>query len=441
MLMSPTENSPAPIPHAKTSPSGSPGVELLLPLICLGGLCVAAYLTVLHFSLLLGDLSVGAVCGRGAWGDCNSVVGSRYGRLLGLPLSVWGMGYYIAAGTMSSAIVLLRRADARAFVRVLLYLTIVALLSDLYLAWVMWARLERFCPLCGITYGINALILVLGIVSFRHGPPGPGTLRAAFPSLAILLRPLDPAYYREVLKLFLAGLGVGGFALVVVLSLLVHRAVVQGEEAKLAGLLEYLKRAEPFSIDPTGRPSRGPADAPVTVAVFSDFMCEQCKRASEYLDIVAVNHRGALRVVYLHYPVDAECNEYGGPTMHPGACELARAGACAHAQGRFWEFHDLVFAAPGQVKPERMEDYATRSGLDLPEFNACRSAGSADPAARADIALGHSVGVTVTPTIYLNGRPIVGALKPWMLEAAIETVRTLPLPPPPGENPQPSPLP
>ena len=121
--------------QSETSP---PGVELLLPLLCLVGLCVSTYLTLLHYGLLLGDLSLGGVCGGGTWGDCNSVIASRYGKLLSLPISIWGMWYYIAAGTLSLAIVLLRRQDTPPFLCALLWLTTGALLFDAYLAWAMW---------------------------------------------------------------------------------------------------------------------------------------------------------------------------------------------------------------------------------------------------------------------------------------------------------------
>ena len=115
---------------------------------------------------------------------------------------------------------------------------------------------------------------------------------------------------------------------------------------------------------------------------------------------------------------------------HPGACKLARAAQCAHRQARFWTFHDLVFDDAGGAAPEKVTDYATRSGLDLDRFNACMADAQSAETVQDDITLGHSVGVTATPTLYVNGRPLVGAVKAWMLEAAIEAIARLPLPTP-----------
>ncbi len=129
----------------------------------------------------------------------------------------------------------------------------------------------------------------------------------------------------------------------------------------------------------------------------------------------------------MHYPVDAECNEYAKANMHPGACKLARAAQCAHRQDRFWTFHDLVFDDAGTAAPEKVTDYATRSGMDLDRFNACMADAQSAETVQDDITLGHSVGVKATPTLYVNGRPLVGAVKPWMLEAAIDAIARLPL--------------
>jgi predicted DsbA family dithiol-disulfide isomerase len=78
-------------------------------------------------------------------------------------------------------------------------------------------------------------------------------------------------------------------------------------------------------------------------------------------------------------------------------------------------------------------DYATRSGVDLDRFNACMADAQSARTVQHDIALAHSVGVTATPTLSVNGRPLVGAVKPWMLEAGIDEI--LPLAVPSGPTP------
>lgn len=81
-----------------------------------------------------------------------------------------------------------------------------------------------------------------------------------------------------------------------------------------------------------------------------------------------------------------------------------------------------------------MTEYASRGGLDLDELHACLAEDRPAAEVRSDIAQAHAVGVTTTPTSYINGRPVTGALKPWMLEAAIEAITPLPLPTPPSKT-------
>lgn len=413
---------------------GSPKAEAFAPFFCLVGLCVAAYLTAMHFGLLTGDIALGEACGPG--GDCNSVVASRYGTLLGLPVSVWGMWFYIVAGVLTTASLLLRREDAAPYLRATVRLTLVALAFDAWLAYAMFARIGRFCPLCVATYAANLLILVVTLPAARAARGAPGGLSSLLPSLPALGRPAEPGYYREVLKLFLAGVGVGGCALVLLLSFGYSRSVRLAQTREFAGLLEFLVRERPVPIPATDLPARGPERAKVSIVVFSDFMCEQCKRASKYFDIVAANHRDDLRIVYVNYPSDRACNPNSDQTLHPGACVLARAAACARRQGRFWEFHDAVFADPEPVAPEKLPRYADRAGLAAPALEACIAEGDSAMGLASEIALAKSLGVHATPTSFINGRSVVGALKPWMLEAAIGVLAKLPASAPAPAPPQ-----
>lgn len=264
---------------------------------------------------MLGDLSLDGVCGGGAWGDCNSVVASRYGKLLTLPVSVWGMWYYICAGALALALLMLGRQDAAPFVRALICLTGAALLFDVYLAWAMWRHLGRMCPPCVLTYGVNVLILLIALRYRRKIRADQQTPPLLLPSLAVLFRPAELAYYREMFKTFLAGVAAASCLLVLGMAVGVSRVVVDTEKDKLAALLQYVRTIKPFQVPVQGRPSRGPDDAPLTIVVFSDFLCQPCKTAGKHLDIVAANHRGSLRIVYMHYPVDAECNEYAKANM------------------------------------------------------------------------------------------------------------------------------
>ncbi len=153
-------------------------------------------------------------------------------------------------------------------------------------------------------------------------------------------------------------------------------------------------------IDVGAAPTRGPQDAPVTLAVFSDFECPYCARAVPTLQQLEEEYRGKLRVVFKHEPLP----------NHRNARLAAAASMAAHEQGRFWEFHDLLFANQRALDRASLERYAQQVGLDLGRFRSALDSGKFEAHLTADLAEASRVGATGTPTFYVNGRQIVGAL-------------------------------
>ncbi len=168
--------------------------------------------------------------------------------------------------------------------------------------------------------------------------------------------------------------------------------------------------ADPFAsilphLHPEGNPALGPADAPVTVVSFSDFECPHC------LDLYQIVKR-----IHPHYPqVRFVFKDFPITQIHPWAMTAALAGRCAYMQNpaAFWTVHDAIFDNQAQISADNawgeMLDFARKAGLDLSAFRACMSSSAAKAAVDANLADGKAVGVTSTPTIFVDGRMIVGA--------------------------------
>jgi len=146
-------------------------------------------------------------------------------------------------------------------------------------------------------------------------------------------------------------------------------------------------------------PSRGGADAPVTIIEFSDFECPFCGRAVETLQRVEKTYGDKVRVVFRDYPL----------AMHRTAKRAAEASHCANEQGKFWEMHDKLFSKGGPIMDADISRYATQIALDRPAFDACLSSGKFKEAWKPSMDEGQRVGVQSTPTFFINGRLIVGA--------------------------------
>jgi predicted DsbA family dithiol-disulfide isomerase len=143
-----------------------------------------------------------------------------------------------------------------------------------------------------------------------------------------------------------------------------------------------------------GPTSDGPADAAVVVVVFSDFQCPYCAMAARAMETARARFEGAsVRWVFRHYPLD----------FHPFARPAAEASLAAAAQGRFWAFHDRVFAERDRLGPEMLADVAAAVGLDTEAWReAVRSGGHAG-IIDADRALGNEMCITGTPTLFIDG--------------------------------------
>lgn len=159
-------------------------------------------------------------------------------------------------------------------------------------------------------------------------------------------------------------------------------------------------------------PVLGKADAKVTIVEFSDLQCLFCRRfwkdtlpqlKKDYID------RGLVKLVYRQFPLP--------PELHPAARDLAEASECANDQNKFWEFHDEAYkqqAAQGEgtiaVTTDDITGYAANIGLDMTSFNDCFSNKKDTKKIDDDMAEGQKVNTTSTPTFYINGQILVGAL-------------------------------
>jgi protein-disulfide isomerase len=146
-------------------------------------------------------------------------------------------------------------------------------------------------------------------------------------------------------------------------------------------------------------PVRGPADAKVTIVVFSDFQCPFCSRVETTLERLRQVYSADVRVVWKHRPLE----------FHDQAIPAALATEAAREQGRFWDMHARLMARQQELGPSLFEEEARALGLDLPRFRSALRATTTQQRVLADQALGDQLGVTGTPAFFINGRSFVGA--------------------------------
>jgi len=187
-----------------------------------------------------------------------------------------------------------------------------------------------------------------------------------------------------------------------------EQKVAQKGKAYVASLRQGAKVAifleEPAPIRVTvkadGAYAQGPKDAPVTLVEFTDFHCPFCSRAVATVKEVMRQYPGKIRWVFRDFPI---------ASLHPQAPKAAEAARCAGEQGKFWEYHDLLFDSQNQTTTADFKRFAEQLKLDPASFGQCLDSGKHQAAVEADVQDGARFGITGTPTFFINGRILVGA--------------------------------
>jgi protein-disulfide isomerase len=162
--------------------------------------------------------------------------------------------------------------------------------------------------------------------------------------------------------------------------------------------------------DLAGSPVRGDSAAPVTIVEFSDFQCGFCARATATVERLLERYPGKVRWVMKHYPLD----------LHQAAPLAHRAALAAAAQGKFWEMHDAIFAEQRALTRERMLRHASGLSLDRAKFARDMNSARVKSLLERDVAEGRKVGIDGTPTFFINGERLVGAVAFETMAAAVE---------------------
>ncbi len=169
---------------------------------------------------------------------------------------------------------------------------------------------------------------------------------------------------------------------------------------------------------PYATPVLGDANAPVTIVEYGDFQCPSCGaffRSVEPQLVAKYVNAGKAKLVFKHFP-----------WIGPESKRAAEAASCAAAQGKFWEYHDLLYTNQhgensGYLTADRLKGYASQLGLDRAAFDRCFDGGTYRAAVEADFNEVRRFGLNGTPTFVINGQRVVGAQSFAVFESVIES--------------------
>ncbi|MEZ4267128.1 MAG: vitamin K epoxide reductase family protein [Myxococcota bacterium] len=381
-----------------------------LLVLALIGLIDASFLVWDHQIYLLNPASDAGICQRG--GGCEISRISYWSEIPlgssrpGLPIALLGGAFYLAVWVL--LLRRLSRPDDPRPLRLVAVTSLGALAYSVVLAGVSFGAQGKLCPYCAVLYVVNLLLVVITVAS--SGERLVDTLRRSFASAMTGLGATAGAAFLLAL--------VGGYA---VYAAPLY-ASVESRHARLLEAAAKLGDSPVTALATEGRPSVGPADAPVHIVEIADLECPYCKRLFVTLHELAAAQPDRIRLSFLHYPLDPACNPLMAQPFHKDACRLAIAGECAHREGKFFELAGWLFEAGPEVARDAIIAQAGALGLDATAFTACLDDPSVVETIRGDISKGAEAGVQGTPNFFINGHHVVGGRDRDVIEVMIRAV-------------------
>ena len=372
------------------------------------GLGASSTSSYVHYRLLT-DASYSSFCDVSSMVNCSQAYLSAYGSFWGVPVALFGVFFFtlvlLLAGLGGRP-----AAPARdAMPAYIFAISTVALAFILYLGWATYVQLKTFCLLCAITY---VSVIAIFIISGGATTFPMTTLPRRVPRDVRALVSSPVALVLALLFLFGAGSAVAYFP-----------SETPRQAATIFTPLNAQQRAEIakwWDLQPKTDVPIPMDGAKVLVTIFSDYQCPHCRAAHEVYKSLIAKYSGnpEVRFVLRHFPLEGECNSYAPNGGHSAGCEAAAAVVLARKTGKAAQMDEWLFDNQEKLTPSAVRAAAKEVG-GIADFNG--SYAETLKEVRADANLGGQLGVTSTPTLFLNGRKLPsGVVDPAALDAIIE---------------------
>ena len=385
----------------------SPLARKLIVAFALLGLVASASSTYVHYQLIQNP-DYQSFCDINSTISCTQAYLSRYGTLAGVPVAVGGVAFFVmilllvwGSGAKSRI-----QDSAPAYI---FALSTLALAVVLYLAYASFFVLKEVCPLCVTTYiAVVAIFIVSGGASSLPMSSLPGRM------------------LRDVRVLVTTPL-----------ALIVALIFAAGATSAVAFFPREGRQAATAAAAPLNQDQRSeferwwdaqekvevpyPSDgAKVLIVKFNDYQCPPCKQTYFAYEPILAKYKDRptdVKYIMKHFPLDPKCNS-GVPTLvHAAACDAAAAAVMARSKGTFDKLTDWFFLHQEELSPVTVRQAAKDVG-GVTDFDAGYN--KAIQEVKTDGSVGSVLGVTSTPTFFINGRRLRGGLPPQYLDAAIE---------------------
>jgi len=422
----PPKAAKAPVADAPPPPGAPEAVKLLRAIqVAMAVAMLAAGYLLYAFVAKHLDPTFESICKVSDKLDCDKLNLSRWGKIGGIPITVFALASYGAFIALAQRALTLDDGG-RGALKVLLGALGGAVLYGLALLYVMLGVEDVICLFCLTMDGMTLLSAGLAFLALKKYPAGdtdfmPG-LKLAGPVAAVLLLLLLGWYGNAHSKFEKQSIAEADTSFDATGE---AAAVAEAAKAAAAGaVLKGKKIDDKNYLIPVRADDAvwGPADAKVTVIEYADFQCGYCKKLFYNLKPLKEKYKDeSVRFVFKHFPMNKKCNSTINNDRHRYACDSAVASVCALRQDTFWPMHDLLFKNQHKLKADDLQYYARDLGLDMAAFNSCLKDSSARDQVVADVTTFDEAEIPKgTPRTFINGRFFKGVVPQATLEHVIE---------------------
>lgn len=368
----------------------------------------------LYVANQIGVDATSSFCNINAQFNCKAVNESSWSQWFGVPVAAWGVWFYLILIGFSILFSDRDRFYDDEIFEVTALFSFVGLITSFGLFYISKFEIGVLCPVCLGVYVTNILQIILVWWAKPRGKSYVTGVRDGFFTILGLVFETISGNARargpmlRLLVLFILLSAMASYSLRDTLSikfLVSFSAEPEWSKEKIKDIKLDLNPG------PNQDYSQGPVDAPLKLVEFADYECPACQSLFLVLGELLSRYQGRVHTVFKNYPLDMTCNPALTQPMHEHACYAAYISRCAGEQGKFWEMNEYLFEIgikfpdlQGEELKKKMTDGIKELSLDEKSVEVCMDKDTTRSKIASDIQEGDTLGLTGTPTLFINGR-------------------------------------
>lgn len=383
------------------------------------GLLLSAY-SLNHHLEVKASGHTSAACNVNATVNCDKVASSQYAEVAGIPLGVFGIGYFLAMAILAFTVMSNHKTRPE-HEPTWFALAAVGVLTSVILGGISIGVIQAVCLVCFGIYIAAIVQFVIAAVLWNKSESRPvvdikaitngGTTAAVIVAVVVVaFNFLKPAAQLPPELQDTAGK---------------HDSLLKGQNNG-KNQLSLLPTVNDIPVNRTaysgvGEDYRlGNDDAKVVVVEFADYQCPACRDAKDTMDKLHGVYGNKILIVFKNYPLSNKCNSSVQSNMHPHSCDIATLARCAGQYGKFWDFHRMAFDNQSSASLDAAKGWGRQVGMSDPQMETCLGSADIQAKIRDDVGLANKAGLDGTPTLFINGRKFVGDRSVEGLRAVID---------------------